>query len=195
MGYTRKGVAFAAGESGPVCIVTEGRGTTQVTHKGKTYYVCCSGCKDLFNKDPEAVLAEAAERAEGEGEEVRSGTAGGPALDLATLPGHPATMPRRLARLDHPRAHRRPCPNPPRPDPLDAAGVLGAVDLLRPLGRQRRGGQVLHRRRRPARRSAARRSGSRSACRSSAWVCLRGGTGSGRVDRPAMAAARPPRRS
>src|SRR5581483_8273272 len=27
VGYTRQGVAFAAGESGPVCIVTEGRGT------------------------------------------------------------------------------------------------------------------------------------------------------------------------
>jgi YHS domain-containing protein len=63
VGYTRQGVSFAAGESGPVCIVTEGRGTIQVSHKGKTYYVCCSGCKDLFNKDPEAILAEAAARA------------------------------------------------------------------------------------------------------------------------------------
>ncbi|MHC5537803.1 hypothetical protein ACYOEI_06190 [Singulisphaera rosea] len=62
VGYTREGVAFAAGESGPTCIVTEGRGTTPVTYKGKTYYVCCSGCRDLFNENPEAVLAEAAER-------------------------------------------------------------------------------------------------------------------------------------
>ena len=62
VGFTRQGVAFAAGESGPLCIVTEGRGTTQVTYKGKTYWVCCSGCKDLFNDDPEAVLAEAAAR-------------------------------------------------------------------------------------------------------------------------------------
>ncbi len=63
VGYTRNGVSFAAGESGPVCIVTEGRGSIQVSHKGKSYYVCCSGCKDLFNKDPESILAEAAERA------------------------------------------------------------------------------------------------------------------------------------
>ncbi len=62
VGYTRQGVSFAAGESGPLCIVTEGRGTIQVSHKGKTYYVCCSGCKDLFTKDPEAILAEAAAR-------------------------------------------------------------------------------------------------------------------------------------
>ena len=63
VGYTRNGVAFAAGESGPVCIVTEGRGTMQVSYKGKSYYVCCSGCRDLFNKDPETILAEVAERA------------------------------------------------------------------------------------------------------------------------------------
>jgi YHS domain-containing protein len=62
VGYTREGVAFAVGESGPVCIVTEGRGTMSVSYKGKTYYFCCSGCRDLFNENPEAILAEAAER-------------------------------------------------------------------------------------------------------------------------------------
>jgi YHS domain-containing protein len=62
VGYTRQGVAFAVGESGPVCIVTEGRGTLPVSYKGKTYHVCCSGCRDLFNENPEAILAEAAER-------------------------------------------------------------------------------------------------------------------------------------
>jgi YHS domain-containing protein len=62
VGYTRQGIAFAVGESGPVCIVTEGRGTMQVSYKGKSYYVCCTGCRDLFNENPEAILAEAAER-------------------------------------------------------------------------------------------------------------------------------------
>lgn len=62
VGYTRQGVAFAAGESYPLCIVTEGRGTTQVSYQGKTYWVCCSGCKDLFNEDPAAVIAEATEK-------------------------------------------------------------------------------------------------------------------------------------
>ena len=63
VGFTRQGVAFAAGDSTPACIVTEGRGTIAVSHKGKTYYVCCSGCKDLFKDDPEGVLAEADRRA------------------------------------------------------------------------------------------------------------------------------------
>jgi YHS domain-containing protein len=60
VGYTRQGVTFAAGESYPVCIVTGGRGTTEVRYKGKSYWVCCSGCRDLFEENPEAVLAEAA---------------------------------------------------------------------------------------------------------------------------------------
>ena len=55
-------LTFAAGESYPLCIVTEGRGTIQVSYKGKTYWVCCSGCRDLFNDKPESVLAEAAAR-------------------------------------------------------------------------------------------------------------------------------------
>ena len=62
VGYTRQGVAFAAGESGPTCIVTEGRGTIKVSYKGNEYYVCCTGCRDLFNENPQAVLAEAAQR-------------------------------------------------------------------------------------------------------------------------------------
>ena len=62
VGYTREGVAFAAGESYPLCVVTEGRGTIPVSYKGKTYWVCCSGCRDLFHDQPESVLAEAAAR-------------------------------------------------------------------------------------------------------------------------------------
>ncbi len=58
IGYTRQGVPFAAGESGPICVVTGGRGTTQVSYQGKSYFVCCSGCKDLFNEDPKGVLAD-----------------------------------------------------------------------------------------------------------------------------------------
>ncbi|MBX6315768.1 MAG: hypothetical protein IRY99_23060 [Isosphaeraceae bacterium] len=58
VGYTRQGVTFAAGDSYPVCIVTEGRGTIPVSYQGRTYWVCCSGCKALFEEDPEGVLAE-----------------------------------------------------------------------------------------------------------------------------------------
>jgi YHS domain-containing protein len=33
--------------------VTGGLGTIAVSYKGQTYYVCCGGCKDAFEADPE----------------------------------------------------------------------------------------------------------------------------------------------
>lgn len=59
VGYTRKGVRLAKeGGNLPVCIVTEGAGTIPVTHDGKTYYVCCSGCRQAFDDDPAGIIAE-----------------------------------------------------------------------------------------------------------------------------------------
>src|SRR5437868_11987283 len=48
VGATREGVAFAGGDGKPVCIVSGGLGTMPVTYMGKTYHVCCSGCRDEF---------------------------------------------------------------------------------------------------------------------------------------------------
>jgi YHS domain-containing protein len=65
VGYTREGTTLAVEGAGqPECIVSGGKGTMQVSYKGKNYWVCCSGCRDAFNDDPEGVLAEAATRAE-----------------------------------------------------------------------------------------------------------------------------------
>jgi len=58
VGATKEGAPFAAGESGPECIVTGGRGTMVVTHKGQTFYVCCTGCRDAFKEDPEKFIKE-----------------------------------------------------------------------------------------------------------------------------------------
>ena len=63
VGYTRAGTRLAtSGSNGPECIVTGGKGTIAVTHKGKTYYVCCTGCKQAFDADPEAIIAAATDR-------------------------------------------------------------------------------------------------------------------------------------
>ena len=64
VGYTREGTKLAvAGAGEPECIVTGGKGTMTVMYKGKTYYVCCTGCRDAFLDDPEGILAEAAAKA------------------------------------------------------------------------------------------------------------------------------------
>jgi hypothetical protein len=70
VGSTRQGSSFAkAAASGPECVITGGLGTIAVTHKGQKYFVCCTGCRELFLDDPEKALAEyrqrkAAEKAE-----------------------------------------------------------------------------------------------------------------------------------
>jgi hypothetical protein len=59
VGATKKGVPFATGgDSYPECIVSGGRGTIPVMYKGKTYHVCCSGCRDEFKDNPEKYIKE-----------------------------------------------------------------------------------------------------------------------------------------
>lgn len=58
VGFTRAGSNFGKGTSFVECIVTGGKGTMPVSYQGKTYYVCCSGCRDYFNEDPAKAIAE-----------------------------------------------------------------------------------------------------------------------------------------
>jgi hypothetical protein len=58
VGYTRQGSGFGKNLTQRECVVTGGLGTIEVTHNGQTYHVCCTGCRDYFNENPEKVLAE-----------------------------------------------------------------------------------------------------------------------------------------
>jgi hypothetical protein len=58
VGCTRFGESFGAREKKIECVVSGGLGTIPVTYKGVTYYVCCSGCKDAFNENPEKYIKE-----------------------------------------------------------------------------------------------------------------------------------------
>jgi hypothetical protein len=58
VGATKEGVAFAQGEVGPECVVSGGLGTSKVMYMGKTYYVCCSGCRRAFQDDPAKYVKE-----------------------------------------------------------------------------------------------------------------------------------------
>ncbi len=55
---TKEGESLGAEERKVVCVVTGGLGKIPVTYKGQTYYVCCSGCKDAFEENPEKILRE-----------------------------------------------------------------------------------------------------------------------------------------
>lgn len=56
----REGESLArqAASTKPECIVSGGLGTITVTYKGVTYYVCCTGCRDEFNANPEKYIRE-----------------------------------------------------------------------------------------------------------------------------------------
>ena len=63
----RKDTSFALSDTDygdKECIISQGLGTTAVSFQGKTYWVCCSGCKAAFEEDPELWIARAAEREE-----------------------------------------------------------------------------------------------------------------------------------
>jgi len=63
IGMTREGERLADGNTGErECVVTGGLGTIFVTHKEKTFFVCCEGCKQAFEADPEGTIAAYRER-------------------------------------------------------------------------------------------------------------------------------------
>jgi hypothetical protein len=57
VGLSKEGVSLAGGKKAE-CIVTGGLGTMTVSFNGKTYYVCCSGCRDEFNANPKKYVEE-----------------------------------------------------------------------------------------------------------------------------------------
>lgn len=63
IGLTRAGSRLASATAGErECIVTGGLGSIKVSHEGRTYYVCCGGCKQVFDNDPAGTLEAWRER-------------------------------------------------------------------------------------------------------------------------------------
>lgn len=62
-GVTKEGESFAAGATAadlPKCIVTGGSATMTVSYQGTTYPLCCTGCRDEFNDNPEKYIKKLA---------------------------------------------------------------------------------------------------------------------------------------
>lgn len=57
----REGTSFALSDSDygdKTCIISQGLGTISVSHKGRSYWVCCTGCQAAFQDDPEKWIAK-----------------------------------------------------------------------------------------------------------------------------------------
>jgi YHS domain-containing protein len=52
MNGNKDGESIAGGAKKPECVVSGGAASMAVQYNGKTYYVCCSGCRDEFNANP-----------------------------------------------------------------------------------------------------------------------------------------------
>ena len=59
VGATKDGDPLVSvGISEKECVVSGGVGSSTVSYMGKTYYVCCSGCREAFNDDPAKFVKE-----------------------------------------------------------------------------------------------------------------------------------------
>jgi hypothetical protein len=56
--FSKEGESLAAKAKKVECVVSGGLGTIPVSYKGVTYYVCCTGCRDAFNENPEKYIKE-----------------------------------------------------------------------------------------------------------------------------------------
>ncbi len=56
----RAGTSFALSSTDygdKTCVISQGLGTISVSYQGKTYWVCCTGCKAAFEEEPERWIA------------------------------------------------------------------------------------------------------------------------------------------
>jgi hypothetical protein len=62
VGAKSNDVPFTEVDHSKDCVVSGGLGKIPVMYMGKTYYVCCGGCKDAFNAEPAKYVKEFEER-------------------------------------------------------------------------------------------------------------------------------------
>lgn len=71
----RQGTSFAKSDAGygeKECVISGGLGTIQLSYKGKSYWVCCTGCKAAFEEDPASWIAEYEKKKRNKGERLES---------------------------------------------------------------------------------------------------------------------------
>ncbi len=76
VGLTKEGESFAAGSTSterPKCIVTGGAATLTLSYQGRTFPICCTGCRDEFNDNPEKYIKKAALLLGSEGGKSKTG--------------------------------------------------------------------------------------------------------------------------
>jgi YHS domain-containing protein len=151
-GLTKEGESFAAGGAAadlPRCIVTGGTASMSVSFQGKTYPLCCTGCRDEFNENPAKYVQKALLRAQAGSDKPASarssaGKDDGSFDGLFTAPKAarpPATRPAPTTKAEPPAVtapttNAGPKDEPtakdePAPKPAPGATAAKATSLLR----------------------------------------------------------------
>ena len=90
-GLTKDGESLggsAAANDGPKCIVTGGAaGGGSVSFEGKTYPICCTGCRDEFNDNPAKYVKKALLRAQNAGKTTKASESTALAKDDGSFEG------------------------------------------------------------------------------------------------------------
>ena len=141
----KEGETFAAGGAAsdlPECILTGGAATMTVAYQGKSYPICCSGCRDEFLADPEkyvkkaALRADSADASDSKPKPARSRLSGDDAFDGLLSPTPSASAPARpTPSSPAPKPEAEPASPPPATEAdlaaKAAAGATRAASLLR----------------------------------------------------------------
>ncbi len=78
VGLTRAGESLAGGATAAdrrKCIVTGGAATMTLSYQGQTFDICCTGCRDEFNENPEKYIKKASLIAKSREAQAKSGSA------------------------------------------------------------------------------------------------------------------------
>ena len=143
---TKEGESFAAGNTagtdGPKCIVTGGAATMTVSFQGKTFPLCCSGCRDEFNENPEKYVKKLALRMSAPGkpaaakasasanrDDAFEGLADDAKPKATTKGAAKAAGAKVMTKAETPAAKEEPEPAPAKPD--SSASISKAASLLR----------------------------------------------------------------
>jgi YHS domain-containing protein len=123
----KEGESFAAGAAAadlPKCILTGGAATMTVSYQGKSYPVCCSGCRDEFNENPEKYAKKAALMAEQAGKTPVKAAASKVGKDDGAFAGLDEDAPK---ANDKPGAAARPAVKAKAVEPSDSTGEDAAA--------------------------------------------------------------------
>ena len=135
VGLTKEGESFAAGGSAsdlPKCVVTGGSSTMSITFDGKSYPICCSGCRDEFNDNPTKYVKKALLRSSSPSATVKPASGGGKGDgEFDGLVDEPKAMPKSKSgrpsskkAADSPSSDSSPAPKPAADPAAKAAGLL-----------------------------------------------------------------------